>query len=216
MGLSPGGTIRQQDDRPKGGGVTGPFTRADLDEVAGLVASSWRSGVDRDWTAPAGTLSWSCAKTADHTVDAVLAVAIFLASRKQDGYPDWGWGEFSMGADPRPDDLVEALATVTRILSAVIVAAEPGASAVIWRRPRVEARPAAKSAARGALELILHGHDVCAGLGVEFEPPASLSRRLRDHTRDWPHWTGPGWSAPPATGDPWSDLLTGAGRRRTS
>lgn len=52
-------------------------------------------------------------------------------------------------------------------------------------------------------------------MGVEFEPPAALSRRLRDHTRDWPHWTAPGWSAPRATDDPWSDLLIGAGRRRT-
>jgi hypothetical protein len=215
VGYRPAVRSANKDDRPKGEGVTGPFTRADLDEVAALVVSSWRSGVDRDWAAPAGTLSWTCAKTADHTVDAVLAVAVFLASRKQDGYPDWGWGEFTMGADPRPDNLVEALPTVTRILSAVIVAAEPGAAAVIWRRPRVMARPAADYAARGALELILHGHDVCAGLGVEFEPPAALSRRLRDHTRDWPHWSTPGWSALPATDDPWSDLLTSAGRRRT-
>lgn len=195
--------------------MTEPFTRDDLDEVAALVVSRWRDGIDLDWTAPAGTLDWSCAKTADHTVDAVLAVAVFLASRKQDGYPDWGWGEFTMGADPPPDDLVEALATVSRILSAVIAAAEPDARAVIWRRPQVETRPAADFAARGALELILHGHDVCAGLGIGFEPPAGLCGRLQDHTRGWPHWTAPGWSEPPRTGDPWADLLAGSGRRRT-
>lgn len=194
--------------------MTEPFTRDDLDEVAALVVSRWRAGVDVDWTAPAGTLDWSCAKTADHTVDAVLAVAVFLASRKQNGYPDW-WGEVTTGRDPRPADLVEALATVSRILSAVIAAAEPDARAVIWRRPRVETRPAADFAARGALELILHGHDVCAGLGIGFEPPAGLCGRLRDHTRGWPHWSTPGWSEPPETGDPWSDLLTGSGRRRT-
>lgn len=190
--------------------MSAPFTRDDLDEVAALVVSSWRAGIDRDWTAPAGTLDWSCARTADHTVDSVLAVAVFLASRKQDGYPDW-WGEVT--TDPR--HLVEALATVSRILSAVIAAAGPDVRAVIWRRPQVETRPAADFAARGALELILHGHDVCAGLGIGFEPPAGLCGRLRDHTRDWPHWTAPGWSEPPRTGDPWADLLTGSGRRRT-
>ena len=194
--------------------MTGPFTRGDFDEIAQLVVSSWRTGLDRDWTAPAGTLSWSCAKTADHTVDAVLAIAVFLASRKQDGYPDWGWSEFTMGADPRPVDLVEALPTVCRILSAVIAAADPDARGVIWRRPRVETRPAADFAPRGALELILHGHDVCAGLRIAYEPPRGLCARLRDHTRGWPHWTAPGWSEPPETVDPWSDLLTGSGRQR--
>jgi hypothetical protein len=70
--------------------VGGPFSREDLDAVAELVVGSWRSGLDRDWSVPAGTLEWSCGRTADHTVDSVLAIAFFLASRKQDGYPEWG------------------------------------------------------------------------------------------------------------------------------
>ena len=37
-----------------------------------------------------------------------------------------------------PPDLIEALATATRILVAVIEAAEPSARAVIRRRPRVQ------------------------------------------------------------------------------
>ena len=45
-----------------------------------------------------------------------------------------------MGPDARPEDLVEALGTVARILSAVVSAAPPDARAVIWRRPRVEVR----------------------------------------------------------------------------
>ena len=47
---------------------------------------------------------------------------------------------------------------------------------------------------RGGLELALHGHDVCAGLGVPFDPPTDLCERLRAHTQDWPHWSSPGWS----------------------
>jgi hypothetical protein len=189
----------------------GPFTTADLDRLADTAVAAWREGLDRDWSARAGTLEWSCARTADHTVDAVLAVAVFLASRKQDDYPDW-WGELTMGPDARPADLVEALGTAARVLSAVVAAAPPDARAVIWRRPRPEVRGPADFPPRGALELVLHAHDVCAGLGVPFAPPADACARLRDHTGDWPHWRSPGWCRPPTTTDPWHDLLAGSGR----
>jgi hypothetical protein len=188
------------------------FSRADFDEMARLALDAWRSGRDRDWSVPAGTLEWSCTTTADHTVDAVFAVALFLASRKEDGYPDWGWDELTMGPDATPDHLVEALATVARMLSAVIAVAEPDARAVIWRFPRVEVRGPEDFAPRGGLELVLHAHDVCAGLGIPFEPPADVCARLREHTRGWPHWTSPGWAEPPSTDDPWMDVLVGSGR----
>jgi hypothetical protein len=194
-------------------GGTGPFTRQDLDHVTTRVVEAWRSDADRDWSAPAGTLTWSCARTADHTIDAVLAVAFFLASRRQDGYPEWA-APVSLGPDARPDDYAEALATVGRVLSGVIAGAGPEATAVIWRRPRVEVRGPGDFAARGALEVVLHGHDVCAGLGVTFDPPPGPCARLRDHTRGWPHWETPGWSPPPTTDDPWADLLVGSGRGR--
>jgi hypothetical protein len=189
-----------------------PFTTVDLDRLAEVAVAAWRQGLDRDWSARAGTLEWSCRRTADHTVDAVMAVALFLASRRQDGYPDWGWGELTMGPDARPEDLVEALGTVARILSAVVSAAPPDARAVIWRRPRVEVRGPDDFAPRGALELVLHAHDVSTGLGVVLAPPADTCARLRDHTRDWPHWRSPGWCQPPTTDDPWHDLLVGSGR----
>ena len=192
----------------------GPFTRDDLDRIVQLAVDSWRSGVDRDWSAPAGTLDWTCTRTADHTVDAVLAVAFFLASRRQDAYPDWGWGELTMGASATPHNLVEALGAVGRVLSGVVAVADPTTRAVIWRRPTVGTGTPPDFAARGALELVLHAHDVCAGLGVPFEPPADVCARLREHTRGWPHWTSPGWSPPPATDDPWGDLLAGSGRAR--
>jgi hypothetical protein len=105
------------------------------------------------------------------------------------------------------------MAAVGRVLSAVIATALPGASAVIWRRPLPEVRPASDFAARGALEMILHGHDVCAGLGVPFAPPADVCARLRDHSRDWPHWRNPGWHEAAGTDDPWDDLLAASGRQ---
>ena len=191
----------------------GPFTGSDLDRVTASVTGAWRAGIGGDWSAPAGTLEWSCGRTADHTVDAVLAVAFFLASRKQDGYPEWDRGVPALGPEAPPRHYVEALETVGRVLSAVIAAAEPGTRAVLWRRPRVGTGGPSDFAARGALEMILHGHDVCAGLGVPFRPPADVCRRLRDHTRTWPHWATPGWHPLATTDDPWADLLDASGRR---
>src|SRR5690242_19531376 len=66
------------------------FTTTDLCALSVHVAATWRSAVDLDWSAQAGTVEWSCTQTADHAVDCVWAPAFFLASRRRDGYPDLG------------------------------------------------------------------------------------------------------------------------------
>lgn len=190
------------------------FTADDLFELSDLVAGAWTSAADRDWSVPAGTLEWSCTATADHAVDCVYAPAFFLASRRTDGYPEAG-GDLSMGASATPALLVESLGIATRILVAVVRDAEPDVRAVLFRRPQVITAPPADFLPRGALELILHAHDVCAGLQVPFEPPAGLCRRLCEHTRSWPMWTV-AWDGLADTGDPWGDLLSSSGRQRSA
>ena len=189
-----------------------PFTREDLDQLASVVADAWRSGLDRDWSVRAGTLDWSCTRTADHMIDAVMAVAWFLASRRRDSYPDWGGSSMTLGPDARPADLVEAHESVSRLVSGIVLATPPDVRAIIWRRPQPEARPASDFPARAALEMLLHGHDVCTGLGVPFAPPADLCDRLRHHTRTWPHWSTPAWHPPTLTANPLEDLLAASGR----
>jgi hypothetical protein len=51
------------------------FSTDDLHELSALVATAWRARVDLDWSAPAGTLEWSCTRTADHAVDTLFAPA---------------------------------------------------------------------------------------------------------------------------------------------
>ena len=182
----------------------------DLLAVAGLAGRAWRKGASRDWSAPAGTLAWTCHETARHAIDTTLAPAFFLASRKVDGYP--GYGAATPGEGAPPSMLAEALLTSARILAAVVTVAEPDARAAIWRRPRVEVRGPEDFAPRGALELVLHAHDVCAGLRMPFAPPPGLCDRLRRHTQDWPHWRSPGWAPLALSGDPWADLLRSSGR----
>jgi uncharacterized protein (TIGR03083 family) len=50
-------------------------------------------------------------------------------------------------------------------------------------------------------EVLVHGYDIALGLGVAFEPPADLVRRVRDRLFPWT----------PA-GDPWTTLLWCNGR----
>jgi hypothetical protein len=186
------------------------FTVDDLRLLTDLTVSAWQDGVDRDWSARAGGLTWSCLRTADHTVDTVLAPAVFLASEQLDGYPAYGIS--TPGPDAAAPVLIDALRTATRILVAVVRDAAPDTRAVIWRRPRIETRGPADFPPRAGLELILHAYDVCQGLGVPFDPPAELCERLREHTRDWPMWASPGWSSPTDSADAWSDLLRCSGR----
>jgi hypothetical protein len=186
------------------------FTCDDLRRLAGHVAEGWRAGADRDWSAPAGTLAWSCAETADHAVDTVIGPAVALAAGKLDGYPAYGIS--TPGPDADAATFAEALATATRILVAVVITAAPSDRAVIWRRPVLEVRGPEDFVPRAGLELVLHAHDVCCGLGVPFAPPAGLCDRLRRHTAGWPHWQVPGWSPLTLAGDPWADLLRASGR----
>lgn len=167
--------------------------------------------VDRDWSARAGTLEWSCRQTADHAVDCVFAPACFLASRRTDRYP--AAAELLLGDAATPAALVESLDVATRVLAAVVHDAGPDVRAVIFRgTPAVLGAPA-DFVPRAAMELALHAHDVCTGLGVAFEPPAPLCHRLREHTRPWPLWTRL-WGELGATDDPWGDLLAASGRAR--
>ena len=98
--------------------------RGDLVELTGIVAAGWRAAAGRDWSVPAGTLDWSCARTADHAVDTVLAPAFFLASRRLDAYP--AYGASTPGPEASPDELAGALETATRILVAVVADAAAG------------------------------------------------------------------------------------------
>ena len=186
------------------------FTTADLSALTSYVAETWRAAVELDWSAQAGTVEWSCRQTADHAVDCVWAPAFFLASRRRDRYPDLG-GSMTQGPDAEPAQLIESLETATRVLCAVINDASRDVRAVIFRRPEVLVAAPQDFAPRGAMELILHAHDVCSGLALAFSPDAELCYRLREHTRPWPMWTV-AWAGLATTDDPWRDLLTSSGR----
>jgi hypothetical protein len=101
------------------------------------------------------------------------APAFFLASRRTDSYPEVGL-DLTLGARASPAMLVQSLEFATRLFAGVVNDAEPSEEAIIFRRPTVILALPADFVSRGALELVLHAHDVCIGLGVAFELPAEL------------------------------------------
>ena len=115
------------------------FHLSDMETLTELVATAWLQGRDSDWSVPAGTLDWSCRRTAEHAVDTVIAPALFLASRNLDRYPP---GELAFDAELAPERLVEGLRAASRILAAVVTVTDPDVQAIIWLRPEPEARPA--------------------------------------------------------------------------
>jgi hypothetical protein len=177
-----------------------------------VVASSWLAAAERDWSVPATTVEWSCLATADHAVDCVYAPAMFLASRRVDAYPDIGLNVM-LAAAATPARLVESLRIAAQLLSGVVHDAAEDVRAVIFRRPSMLVGEPRDFVPRAAVELVLHAKDVAGGLAVEFEPPADLCRRLREHTRPWPMW-GVYWEPLGDSDDPWGDLLAASGRVR--
>jgi hypothetical protein len=187
------------------------FTADDMAALTDAVVRAWRAGAGGDWSQPAGSLEWSCTKTADHAIDCVLAPAFFLASRRENRYPDGGW---TLGDDPTPDVLIDALPMASRVLTGVVMATDPATRAILWQWPEPHLAPPADFLPRAALELALHGFDVCRGLDVVFAPPTDAIDHLRRHTAGWPFWTmsGLGWSPLTLDGDPWDDILRASGR----
>jgi hypothetical protein len=183
------------------------FTSEDFKRLSGLVLDSWHDGLERDWSVPAGTLEWSCLATADHTIDCLFSYALFLASRKQDAYPNFGELHALPGASAA--DMIEGLRAVSTMLWAVIVTADPNERAIIRLGPQPETGSPQDFAARGALEMTLHAHDVCTGLNVPFDPPPDVCNRLLTHTADWP-----GQEPVHRIGDSWVDLVARSGRPR--
>ncbi len=188
------------------------FGREDFEGLTDEVVAAWRAGSDRDWDSKAGTLEWTCRKTADHAVDCTFAPAFMLASRKQDAYPDMG-SVWSSGPHASPAQLVQTLEIASRVLVAVVADAPAEIRAVIRRRRDMMLAPPRDFLPRAATELILHAHDVCKGLDVAFEPPATVCANLIAHTAEWP-WAQPGWRKPNVTDDPWGELLAASGRAR--
>ncbi|MPZ87025.1 MAG: hypothetical protein GEU81_02920 [Nitriliruptorales bacterium] len=169
-------------------------TAEDLVDAASRAARSLAAADDRDWEQPAGDLDWSCRRTLDHIPDALLLYATHLSRQSTVRLPFLRNGN----DQATPEELLETLVSAATILAGVARSAGPDVRAF---HPAGMADPAG-FLAMGCDEVLIHTHDIASGIGIAFEPPAPLCRRILARLFPWA----------PADADPWKALLWANGR----
>ncbi|RAO39398.1 hypothetical protein PSN13_00422 [Micromonospora saelicesensis] len=142
-------------------------TGADLQEAADEMTRVLLPHRDRDWSAPAGSLSWSCWTTAAHVAHDLLAYAGQVTGRPDDGYLPY---DLRVSPDASPTQVLTVVRACAGLLAAAVDAAPPDTRAWHWG----PCDPAG-FAAMGVAETLLHTRDVTLGLGVPWQPSQRLS-----------------------------------------
>jgi hypothetical protein len=137
------------------------------DAVAEMVAVLTPND-ELDWLVPAGSLEWSCWKTAAHVAHDLAAYAQQVAGRVTDGYLPAG---LFVKPDASPQEVLAVATTCGRLLSYAVTSAPAGPVAWHWGMS-----DAAGFAAMGMAETLVHTYDITQGLGVAWLPPESLSQ----------------------------------------
>jgi hypothetical protein len=166
----------------------------DVIVAAGAVDTVLRPHLALDWEVLAGPLAWSCRRTLDHIVDALLLYAQQLATRATAPRPFIRDGDSTRSVG----DLLSAVNGAAHIFDEVVAGAHPETRAF---HPSGMA-DADGFAAMGVDELLIHTDDIAAGLGVRFTPPTDLATRLLARLFPWA----------PSGEDAWSFLRWANGR----
>jgi hypothetical protein len=138
----------------------------DILGAAGYVLGTLRQeGAEQAWSVPAGDLSWSCRRTLEHVIGALTKYAAALARQTQGTVhvP-------TMAPDGEMATVFDALVSASSVLAVVVSAATPE-----WRaRHYYGISDRSGFAAMGIDEILVHGGDIAAGLGIAYDPPAHL------------------------------------------
>ncbi|MGK5638414.1 hypothetical protein ACSNOK_08890 [Streptomyces sp. URMC 126] len=181
----------------------------DLALVVRLSSDTLRKADPSAWDRPAGSLAWTCWETVEHLSDDFFAYAAQLGPRRppRTGEVPFVWTSRRPGgpanvvhADPAagPDGLLQVLEASGALLVAMVRTTPPDVRAYHV----FGVSDPAGFAAMGTVEALLHTHDLAAGLGLAWDPPAGVCARVR--ARLFP-------DAPTDT-DPWATLLWATGR----
>jgi len=184
-------------------------TAADVEQAVRLALATLTGALDADWRLRAEGLEWDCWETLEHTADALFSYAAQLAPARAplDGYVPLRWqrdrpeGPASVVFVDRAvgaAGLLQALDAGGGLLAAMVRTAAPQARAF----HSYGVSDPEGFAAMGVVETLVHTHDVTAGLGLPWNPPADLCERAL--ARLFPE--------APGDTDRWPTLLWSTGR----
>jgi hypothetical protein len=161
------------------------------------------------WDSPAGDLDWSRWETAEHLADDLFAYALQLgpavpsltthvptAWRRM--RPDGPASTVFVAREEGPAGLLQVLQACGALLVAMVRTAPPE----LRSHHVFGASDPEGFGAMGVVETLVHTHDIAAGLGLPWQPPAGLCARTLH--RLFPH--------APADAEAWPALLWSAGR----
>ncbi|MUN39729.1 maleylpyruvate isomerase N-terminal domain-containing protein [Actinomadura litoris] len=184
------------------------ITADDLDRALRLSLEVLDAAPPDGWDSKAGTLEWTCWETVEHLADDLFAYAAQLGPRRppQDREVPFLWERRRPGGPANviyadrsagPEGLLDVLESCGALLVAMARCTPPE----VRSHHGFGLSDPAGFAAMGAVEVLVHTHDLAAGLGLTWEPPGDLCAGVL--TRLFP-------GAP--EGDPWQVLLWSTGR----
>ena len=152
-------------------------------DAADAMVELLRPQAGRDWSVPAGTLTWSCWTTAAHVGHDLVAYAGQLAARAHDRYLPF---DLTVAPDATPADVLDVVAMAGEMLATIVASVPPSTRA--WHYGAVDP---IGFAAMGVGETIVHTFDIATGLGLDWRPSSPLSafvvgRLLPEHAHGAP------------------------------
>lgn len=170
------------------------FTPDDLVAAAAVACEFLTGALEADWSGPALELEWSCHRTLQHMAEAPIFHATHLATRARGRQPSLRAGD----THPPVADLLRIIPADAAILADVARAAPADARG--WHPSGMA--DGTGFAAMSSVELLIHTVDIAGGLGLTFQAPSDLARRIVQRLCPWA----------PADGDGWAVLQWAAGR----
>jgi hypothetical protein len=164
----------------------------DLVAVAHQCVDELRSLVDRDWSAPAGELDWTCCDTLEHLC--LLAYGPVLAIRAVEFRP--------LALTTTANAPVEQLLRTAEANALMLAAIARGTPPDVRAFHPVGMADASGFVAMGMDEFAVHTYDIATGLDAEFALDEAATRIVLDRLFPW-------W---PRDAEPWRALLWANGR----
>ncbi|MCU7730533.1 hypothetical protein ODJ79_43040, partial [Actinoplanes sp. KI2] len=181
----------------------------DVARATRLALETLAAATHLDWQQPAGSLEWSCWETVEHMSDDLFAYAAQLgpANPSTSTHVPFGWQRRRAGGPAltifvNPAEGPSALLEVFEACGAMLVAMIDAAPADRLSFHAYGPSDPSGFAAMGVVEILVHMHDVAAGLDLAWTPPPDLcSGALRRLFR-----------SAPSGNEPWRTLLWATGR----